>query len=597
MNTHRVVFRRARTLLVVALGLVPLAAQAPANTAEIASHDQPVTFQSGVNLVLVPVVVRDLKGNAVGDLKKDDFQLFDKGKPQQITKFVVQKYGAREAPVAREKAAETASASEGQPEPAGAASAPDHFVSYLFDDVHLKFEDLARVRDAAGRNMDSLQPGDRIAIFTTSGQDNLDFTDNRAKLHETLLKLRPRPLTGAGPHQCPDVSYFMADMIENKEGEQPPPTATDPTTGAVIITAETALGVATQETMACMQLPAQAYTTALGIAQSAARQALTNGLHESRISLIVLKDAVRRISVMPGQRLIVLTSPGFLTLEELRQDELDVVDRAVRSNVIISSLDARGLWAVNPAGEIDQIQYDPNVTRAKFQYAQQEAIAVADVLQEMAVGTGGTLIENTNDFDGAFRKLASAPEFVYVLGYSPETLKSDGSFHSLKVKLNSSGKLSLQARRGYYAPRRNEDPAEAAKQEIEDAVFGRDEISELPVDLHTQFFKSGDSDAKLTVVASVNLLQVPLRKDQGRNRDDLTVVMAVFDNNGNYVAGTQKVVELRLKDETMQRLQPGRPISIKTPFDVHTGKYMVRLVVRDAEGRRLSAESSVVEIP
>jgi VWFA-related protein len=588
-------------LTAVVFGLIPLMAQAPAappaNTAEIASHDQPVTFRSGVNLVLVPVVVRDAQGHAVGNLTRDDFQLFDKGKRQQITKFSVQKYGgqaAAEKPA--EKLAGAAGMPEERPEEATAPSAPDHFVAYLFDDVHLKFEDLAYVRDAAGRNIDTLQSNSRVAIITTSGQGTLDFTADRARLHETLLKLRPRPMTG-GVRECPDVSYFMADLIENKEEEQPPGASTNPATGAVTITTQTALGVATADTMACMHLPPQAYSEAVEIARSAARTALARGLHESRIALLVLKDAVRRIAMMPGQRLIVLASPGFLAPDELRPDELEVVDRAVRSNVIISSLDARGLWSLNPAGEIDERATDTLITRARFQYHQQEAIAASGVLEEMAVGTGGTFIENTNDFDGAFRRLASAPEFVYVLGYTPERLKSDGSFHAMKVKLNSPGKLTLQARHGYYAPKHSEDPAEAAKQEIQDAVFDRDEIHELPVDLHTQFFKSSESEATLTVVASVSLQQAFLRKDQGRNRNDLTIVSAVFDNDGNFVAGTQKSIEFRLRDETVQKLEAGRPISIRMPFDVHPGKYAIRLVVRDAEGHRLSAENGVVEIP
>ena len=58
--------------------------QQPQTTAEMSQHDAPVTFSTAVNLVLVPVVVRDAKGNAVGTLTKDDFQLFDKGKPQTI---------------------------------------------------------------------------------------------------------------------------------------------------------------------------------------------------------------------------------------------------------------------------------------------------------------------------------------------------------------------------------------------------------------------------------------------------------------------------------------------------------------------------------
>jgi hypothetical protein len=59
------------------------------NTAEMSSQDAPATFNSKVNVVLVPVVVRDNKGRAVGDLRRDDFRLFDRGKPQVIASFTV----------------------------------------------------------------------------------------------------------------------------------------------------------------------------------------------------------------------------------------------------------------------------------------------------------------------------------------------------------------------------------------------------------------------------------------------------------------------------------------------------------------------------
>ena len=55
--------------------------------AEVSTRDVPVSFKATTNLVMVPVVVRDSKGPAVGDLKQEDFQLFDRGKPQVITRF------------------------------------------------------------------------------------------------------------------------------------------------------------------------------------------------------------------------------------------------------------------------------------------------------------------------------------------------------------------------------------------------------------------------------------------------------------------------------------------------------------------------------
>src|SRR3954451_22723463 len=152
-------------------------AQAPAkSTAEMASHDEPALFKARVNLVMVPVVVRDRKGNAVGNLKQEDFQLFDKGKPQYIARFSMERAGGRL--IKAGGAVQTASPDKLVDEKP--AELPDRFIAYLFDDVHMKFGDLAHSRDATGRHIDSaLRTTDRAAIYTTSGQTTQDFTDDR----------------------------------------------------------------------------------------------------------------------------------------------------------------------------------------------------------------------------------------------------------------------------------------------------------------------------------------------------------------------------------------------------------------------------------
>src|SRR5580658_9871088 len=64
---------------------------------EVVSHEAPATFSSRINLVTVPVVVRDRDGRPVGSLRQEDFQLFDKGKPQVITKFSIETSGSAAA--------------------------------------------------------------------------------------------------------------------------------------------------------------------------------------------------------------------------------------------------------------------------------------------------------------------------------------------------------------------------------------------------------------------------------------------------------------------------------------------------------------------
>ena len=553
------------------------ATQSPDQTAaEITSHEEATTFKVNVKLVSVRVVVRDSQGHAVGNLQKEDFQLFDNRKPQVITHFSVEQPGTK---VAHEQKTSDENAAE-------KPSVPERYIAFVFDDIHLTFGDLVQARTAAEHHLATLEPTDRAAIFSTSGQTMLDFTDDRGKLHDALLHLQPRPIAGAGIADCPDISYYMADLIKNKSDTQ-------------------ALQAAVQDALGCLdlamttpQLQQAALQQAEAGVMAASARALATGEQESRVSLSVLKDVVRRISLMPGQRSMVVVSPGFLTPEtDMLKDYTDVIDRALHSEVMISTLDARGLYTITPGGDISKRGPTNGVTASiELQYQTASALAEEDVLSDLAYGTGGTFFHNNNDLDAGFKSVAATPEYFYTLGFAPQNLKLDGSYHSLKVSLKNPAKLTLQARRGYYAPKHAADPAEEAKQEIEDAVFSQEELHDLPVELHTQFFKASDEDAKLSVMAHVDAKHIHYRKVDGRNTDELTVVSAIFNRNGVFIQGTQKNLTMRWKDETLEN-KLGSGITIKTSFDVKPGSYLVRLVVRDKEGQLMSAENGAIEIP
>jgi hypothetical protein len=218
------------------------------------------------------------------------------------------------------------------------------------------------------------------------------------------------------------------------------------------------------------------------------------------------------------------------------------------------------------------------------------------VLAEVAYGTGGAFFHNNNDLVEGFKRVAARPEYMYVLGYSPQNLKLDGALHNLKITLKSGGKFEIQARSGYYAPRRLADPAETAKQEMQDALFSREELRDIPMAIHTQFFKPSPDDAKLAVMTRVDVKNLRFRKENGRNLDDLTVLSGLFDRNGNLVTGDSKTIQMRLKDQTLEsRLSSG--ITVKSNFDVKPGSYMIRMVIRDSEGQLMAAANGTVDIP
>jgi len=537
------------------------------DSTELTSRDEPTTFKVNVKLVVVRAVVRDSLGHAVGNLRQEDFQIFDKGKPQVITQFEIEQPGTLIAKARQESEDKSNDDPFGitPSSPGKVPAVPERFVAYMFDDVHLEFGDLARVREAAERHFSTLRATDRAAIFTTSGQTILDFTDDHAKLHETLLRLQPRPIS-AHSHDCPDISYYQADLIINKNDPE-------------------ALAAALQEAASCH--------SSSQLVSSTSRAVLDVGDHESRISLGVLKDVVRHISRMPGQRTVVLVSPGFIA-PQMEFDYMDIIDRAVRSQVVINPLDARGLYVLLPFGDISYSGTSaPPPAKAFIETA--AASANDDLLAVLSDSTGGVFFHNNNDFDEGFRRVAQSPDYSYVLGFTPQNLKLDGSFHTLKLTLKNPQKFTLQARRVYYAPKNFADPNEQAKQEIEDAMYSQDELHSLPVKLHTQFFKVSEDDAKLVVLAHVDVRQLHFKKVEGRNDNVLTCVSAVFNRNGNFIQGTQKIVTMHLKDDTLEhKLASG--LTLKTSFDVKPGSYLVRLVVRDSEAKLISAENGTVEI-
>jgi hypothetical protein len=332
-------------------------------------------------------------------------------------------------------------------------------------------------------------------------------------------------------------------------------------------------------------------------------QALEFGAQETAFSLSTVIDIVRRMSAMPGTRTIVLVSPGFILTNDHRSAEYDVLDRALRANVIVNTIDMRGLYTL-PGSDAGQRGSQSSSGGYLTQAAISEASQADDVLAELADGTGGTFFHNDNGLKEGLNRLAARPEYIYVLGFSPQNLKYDGSYHLLKVKVGNVRNATLQVRKGYWAPSHADNPAEQAKEEIRDAVFSRDEIQDIPLDVQTEFFRLTDSiDARTELTATAYLAPGGLRfrkveepNKEARNNDTVTVVAGLFDANGNYISGIERVVELRLRDQTLAGLQNSR-IAFKETFHVAPGRYIVRMVVRDAEGSTMAARNRGVEIP
>lgn len=414
----------------IALGVIPSAAQQPSDSLAPAPN-----FQVNVNRVLVPVVVRDNHGHAVFGLKQEDFQVFDNDKPRAISALTVEQRGP---------AANVAVTNAGSEVPASPSSPPattpsQRFIVFLFDDLHLASEDLTRVQKAASKILDeSLAPSDIAGVLSLSGRTNSGLTRDHARLQQAIMSLQPQSMFHSDPRACPNIGYYQAVQIENEHSHDGP-----------------AFQDAYHQVMNCspsLDPTHQQYVIENEVVQ-ASNRVLSLGRQEVRVTYANLSAFVRTMATLPGQRVLILVSPGFLPIEqESITFESRIMDLAAQSDVSISALDARGLYTVGAdASEHSPVLSGPGVQQ-QSDYRRTSMSLAEGAMASLADATGGTFFHNSNDLDAGFKSLTETPAVVYVLELPLDAVKQDGAYHRLKVRVDRKD-IEVQARRGYAAPK------------------------------------------------------------------------------------------------------------------------------------------------
>lgn len=186
---------------------------------------------------------------------------------------------------------------------------------------------------------------------------------------------------------------------------------------------------------------------------SVAQRALSLGHQDVQATYASIATVVRAMAPLPGQRTLILVSSGFLTIEpDMRTAESRLIDLAARSNVLISAVDARGLYTTNLTASERSPALGGRSLQLNLEYHGNAKNLAENSMAELADGTGGTYFHNSNDLTSGLRELMQAPQYVYLLELSLDNVKPNGSYHRLKVKVDRKG-LQLQARHGYFIPR------------------------------------------------------------------------------------------------------------------------------------------------
>ncbi len=238
--------------------------------------------------------------------------------------FVIESHG-----ISEEVAASTGPALSGAITTTQPPVVAQRFIIFLFDDLHLSNEDLAHAQKASAKVIDAALTGSNMAaVVSISGTTNTGLIRDRAKLRDAIMSLRSRSLYRSDNAECPKLDYYQADQIENKHDE-------------------TALQDAMRQLFDCSPglNPQRDANMAERIADSTAMRVLNLNHQDIQATYKSMAEYIRRVATLPGERIMILVSPGFLSYEaEALTMESRLIDMAAQSNVTISALDARGVF-------------------------------------------------------------------------------------------------------------------------------------------------------------------------------------------------------------------------------------------------------------
>jgi VWFA-related protein len=591
-------------------------AQAQTNDKTPAGNPAPFQLKVTSNLVVMRVVVRDAQGKPVEGLRKDDFKLFDRGEEQSITQFEEESSVAPpSSPVAVRAPGQAA-----PPSPSAAVSGK--FIALYFDDLNTSASDMIQARDAADHYLSAnLQPKDQVAIFT-SEEVLSDFTSDPKQIHEALFKLHVSARALTRNLDCPSLSDYQALQITENPNDQNIDAwklANDEMahcgSGFQLPSSATAAGSGGSAGMGNSP-PSQGSVGGPGAGSGGggsgqilnmARNIVYQAEILARTNLQELEQVVKYISQKPGERSIILVSPGFLSQSELFQ--LDrIIDHALRSQVVISSLDPKGLAVLMRESDASLKSAPLGALSAAHNLDSDREFVATSVLAAVAEGTGGEFFHNSNDLKAGFGALAGSPVY-YILAFAPRDIKPDGKFHALKVTLAEKQKgFSIQARRGYFAPK-NEEQGETQIKELElsstaprpeaqiqEAILSKADIAQLPVELSTKLSKGQGETRELSLFTRLDAKPLHFHKEGEHNLNTVTFLFAVFDQGENLIEAQQRRAKVSVLDGQLPDLfKTG--VYLNLSFQLKPGTYRVREVVTDSEDHQMTTVTRSVTIP
>jgi VWFA-related protein len=581
---------RLRLLLVIAL-CAPLAAapqsvrprdaaassfdvaqDAPSLSRATAGQASQVTFRSATKLIVTTVVVRNSDGTPVEGLTADDFVVNEDGVPQDIAfveyqrlddlqplpPFLSSALPAGLSAVASAKANVPGANAGAVPSIVmpGIAVPPPTSLGTRFRNRRLiiLFFDLSNPYNAAQERMftgalaylnGQMTEADLVAILTYRGgavRVKQDFTDDRRALaHVINVLANGEDADGDGELDFPDFSSAFGQ----NDGEF------------------------------------NVFTTDRKLA--------------------ALQTAVAMVRPLPEQKSLVFFTAGLsLNGTDNMAQMRATTNAAIRANVQIFPVDARGLVAMAPLGNASQ-RSPGGIGMFTGALAQQQVARLQrsqDTYFALAKDTGGKALVDYNDLSLGIRQAAEAQTSYYILAFYSTHAANDGKYRRIQVRLkDSTRQVALTHRPGYFADKewKQQDGVERERQ-LEDAPMLENPITDITIALELNYFQVTRPEYFVPIAVKIPGSELELARRRGAKRLTLDVLVEVKDSYGATQRNMRDRIEVSLTAANAERLLT-QPVQYDTGFTVLPGQYVLKFLVRDAEVGRIGTYQTSFTIP
>jgi VWFA-related protein len=509
------------------------------------TSDPPV-FRSTTRLVQVNVVVHGKKNAPVADLKPEDFQVFEKGKPQKIAFFSVVRANKLTQP-ATKLPQNVFSNRFGDRK-----DVPQSVTVILLDTLNTSWADQGYARKQVLKFLSQIEPRDRVALYTLGRGLRIlhDYTTDSTALVERLKKVSGETLPeleyskGPNTRMDPMDELLPAEMLEVEQRF-----------------ADFIAGTRTLNTLRALEVIAEHLAAVPG------RKSLVwvSGGFPLSIGFDDFDDFVEEINARSRSKMVARDKQTYF-------DEVESTIRALNhANVAVYPVDARGLM-VDP-------MFSATVAGTPRARTLPWSPPHLDTMDVLADRTGGKAYYNRNDIDRAVREVFEDGEVTYTLGYYPSEPKLDGSFRDIKVKVTRPG-IEVRHRKGYFSFQdlKAEDER-AVKADLKNAVWSPLDATAVALNARVDL----DRDKNVyRIAAQVAPGTVTLQQNADRWTGRIHFVFVQKGQDGRQLqAGVAHTLDLNLTKETYTTALMRGLIFIKI-LPVIPGATSLRIVARDA---------------